>query len=62
MLNMLLLLDTNDDLDESMLPKLSLEVVESDRSTEKLFNDALEDALNPGGEYRPSLIFAASVF
>lgn len=47
MLRMLLLLDTNDDLGESMLPRLSLEDVESDRSSVKLFNEALDGDSRP---------------
>lgn len=47
MLNMLLLLETNDDFGDNMLPKLSLEEVESDLSKLKLFNEALEGDKNP---------------
>lgn len=47
MLKMLLLLDTNDDLGDNMLPKLSLDDVESDLSKVKLFNEALEGDSKP---------------
>lgn len=47
MLRILLLLDTNDDLGDNMLPKLSLDDVESDLSKVKLFKDALDGDSNP---------------